>query len=56
MRIKSAFMRISAACPNVKAEESYLDDNILFQLSQLLEEQELSSAEALRVRILNCQV
>ncbi|XP_021843917.1 sister chromatid cohesion protein PDS5 homolog B [Spinacia oleracea] len=52
VRIKSAFMRISAACPNVKAEESYLDDNILFQLSQLLEEQELSSAEALRDKFL----
>ncbi|KAL2892981.1 Sister chromatid cohesion protein PDS5-like protein A [Bienertia sinuspersici] len=55
VRIRNAFTRMSAACPNpVKAEESFYkmnileDDDILFQLSRLLEEPELSSAKAMR--------
>lgn len=60
MRISNAFTRMSAACLSpVKAEESFhklnllKDDKILLQLSGLLEEPELSSAKALRVRFID---
>ncbi|XP_010692404.2 sister chromatid cohesion protein PDS5 homolog B isoform X2 [Beta vulgaris subsp. vulgaris] len=59
VRISNAFTRMSAVCLSpVKAEESFhklnllKDDNILLQLSGLLEEPELSSAKALREQFL----